>query len=98
MPAVTALNRQCVFAWHDIPFEFARGEVPAAPLVDEAVAVGAGGAEFGADEQQGDAGLSGIDAVDRDVVVNGDKPLSVAAVEGIAQVRERLPTADVRGA
>ena len=54
--------------------------------------------KFVADEQQCDTVLGGVDAVDRDLVVDGHQSHAVAPVERLAQIGERLPAADERRA
>lgn len=49
-------------------------------------------------EKHGDAMLVGVDPVDGDLVVDRDQPLSVAAVEGRAQIGERLAVTGIAGA
>ncbi len=88
--AAASVTPQRMAVRHRIPVELTGREVPAAALVDQLVAVGAGGTQRGGAvsvgrEQQRDAALGRIDAVDVDLVVDGDQA-SVAAVESRTQV------------
>src|SRR5271166_2441075 len=82
-------------AGHRVPFKIAGREVPAAALVDQLVAVRPGGRQGGVairgdGEKQSDATLGRIDAVDFDLMIDGDQALLVTAVECRAQIGEHL--------
>src|ERR1700683_3383978 len=94
-------HRERVSVGHRIPLEIAGSEVPAAPLVSELVPVCSGCAQCGSaicggSEKQCDATLGRVDAVDSDLVIDGDQPL-VAPVEGRPQIGELLTVAGEAG-